>query len=108
GAELGGLALALGLHPAVYRLAVLLRQIGATDAQVEDIDAEGLRLAIELLAHSLRQLRSLVAHDLDEGRLTQHTPQRRDQQCREAGIRAFDRSDRLVEFQRIVNAVAGK
>ena len=36
GAEFGGLALALGLHALIDRLAVLLRQIGAADTHVDD------------------------------------------------------------------------
>ena len=43
GAELGGLALPLGLHALIDRLAVLLRQIGAADAHVDDLDAVALR-----------------------------------------------------------------
>ena len=40
-AELRGLALALGLHAVEDRLAVLLGQVGAADAHVDHIDAEG-------------------------------------------------------------------
>ena len=50
GAELRRLALALGLHALIHRLAVLLRQIGAPDAHVDDVDAVALGLAVELLA----------------------------------------------------------
>ena len=59
GAELGGLALPLGLHALVDRLAVLLRQIGAPDAHVDDVDAVGLRLVVELLAHPRHQVLAL-------------------------------------------------
>ncbi len=38
-AELGRLALALGLHALIDRLAVLLRQVGAPDAHVDHLDA---------------------------------------------------------------------
>src|ERR1700685_96315 len=51
GAELGRLALPLGLHALIDRLAVLLRQVDAADAHVDDMDAERLRVAIELIAH---------------------------------------------------------
>ena len=54
-AELGRLALALGLHALEDRLAVLLRQVGAADAHVDHRDAELLRLAVELLAHARHQ-----------------------------------------------------
>src|SRR5580704_14549627 len=39
GAELGRLALPLGLHALIDRLAVLLRQVDAADAHVDDVDA---------------------------------------------------------------------
>src|SRR5690606_6112589 len=39
GAELGGFALALGLHPLIHRLAVLLGQIGTPDSHVDHGDA---------------------------------------------------------------------
>ena len=47
GAELGRLALTLGLHALVDRLAVLLRQVGAADAHVDHRDAERCRLAVD-------------------------------------------------------------
>src|SRR5439155_10942703 len=48
GAVLRGLLLTLGLHALVDRLAVLLRQVGAADANVDDGNAESLRLVVEL------------------------------------------------------------
>ena len=60
GAELGRLALTLGLHALIDRLAVLLRQIGAADAHVDDRDAELRGLAVELLAHARHQAGALV------------------------------------------------
>src|SRR5262249_30625244 len=63
-------------------------------------------LAVELLAHARGELRALVAHHLDEGRLAQHTPQRRYQQGRQPRTRALDRADRLIEPERILDAVA--
>src|SRR5262249_5193882 len=105
-AELGRLALAFGLHPAVHGLAVLLRQVGAADAHVHHVDAEGVRLAVELLADPLHQLRTLVAHHLDEGGLAEDAAERGDQQRCQPRIGALDRADRLVELQRVVDAVA--
>ena len=62
GAELGRFALPLGLHALIDRLAVLLRQIDAADAHVDDVNAERLRIVIELIAHLRHQLLTLVAH----------------------------------------------
>ena len=42
GAEFGRLALPLGLHALIDRLAVLSRQVGAADAHVDHLDAEWL------------------------------------------------------------------
>src|SRR5580693_8627938 len=50
-AELGGLALTLGLHALVDRLAVLLRQVGAADPHVDHLDAVGVGLGVELAAN---------------------------------------------------------
>ena len=60
GAELRGLALALGLHALVDRLAVLLGQVGAADAHVDHVDAEGLGLAVHLVADLLHDRGALV------------------------------------------------
>src|SRR5487761_2459691 len=49
-AEFGGLALPLGLHALVDRLAVLLRQIGAPDPHIDHLDAVAAGFTIELVA----------------------------------------------------------
>jgi hypothetical protein len=46
GAELRRLALPLGLHALIDRLAVLLRKVDAANAHVDDVDAEWQRVAI--------------------------------------------------------------
>src|ERR1044072_6367918 len=43
GAELGGLALTLGLHALINRLAVGLRQIGAANTHIDHLDAVAFR-----------------------------------------------------------------
>src|SRR5262249_48837732 len=48
GADAGRDTLERGLHALIDRLAVLLRQIGAPDAHVDDGNAEGLHLFTEL------------------------------------------------------------
>src|SRR5581483_1254477 len=59
-AELGRFTLTLGLHALVDRLAVLLRQIGAADPDVDDLDAVTVGLAVELLADAPHQLFALI------------------------------------------------
>src|SRR5882724_12793883 len=49
-AEFGGLALPLGLHALVDRLAVLLRQIGTPDPHIDHLDAIAIGFLVELLA----------------------------------------------------------
>ena len=46
GAQLAGLALAVGLHAVVDRLGVGLRQVGALDADVDHLDAQVLGLGV--------------------------------------------------------------
>src|SRR5262245_2225578 len=107
GAVLRGLLLTLGLHALVDRLAVLLRQVGAPYANVDDGDAEGLRLVVELLAHARHQMLALVAHDLRQRGLAQHAAQRRVEQDRELRVRALDRSDGRMRCQTGLEAVEG-
>src|ERR1700682_563633 len=104
-AELGGLALPLGLHALIDRLTVLLRQVDAADAHVDNINAEWLGLAIELIAHQPHQLLALVAHGIGQGGRAQHAAQRRVEQDRKLRAGAI-RPDRLIEFERIGDAVA--
>src|SRR5262249_49431739 len=82
GAEFCRLALAFSLHPLINGLAVLLRQIGSSDAQVQQSNAHASRFPVNLLAHPPSQLRALVPHHLNEAGLTKDTTQRRDDQCR--------------------------
>ena len=105
-AEFRGLALTLGLHALIDRLAVLLRQVGAADAHVDHLDAVGLRFAVDQLADARHQFGALVAHDVGEGHLAEHAAQRRVEQDRELRVGALDRAERLIEAQRILDAVA--
>src|SRR5262245_4472387 len=107
-AQLRRLLLTLGLHALINRLAVLLRPVGAADAYVDHSDAEGLRLCVELLAHLGHEVLALVAHDLRQRGLAQHAAQRRVEQGRQLQIRAVDSADGLVEFERLLDPVAGE
>src|SRR6478752_9121994 len=78
--EFRSLALAFSLHPLINGLAVLVRQIGSSDAQVQHSYAHASRFPVNLLAHPPSQLRAFVPHYLDEAGLTKHTTQRRDDQ----------------------------
>ena len=68
GAELGRLALTLGAHAVEDVLGVLLGQVGALDAHVDDLEAELLAFLVHLLGDALHQLLALVAHEVLEGR----------------------------------------
>src|ERR1700688_3655028 len=105
GAELRRLALPLGLHALIDCLAVLLRQVDAADAHVDDMNAEWLGIAIELIAHQPHQLLTLVAHRVRQRGRAQHAPQRRVEQDRKLRTGAIG-PDRLVEFEWIDDAVA--
>src|ERR1700724_2376841 len=107
GAELRRLALPLGLHALIDCLAVLLRQVDAADAHVDDMDAERLGIAIELIAHQPHQLLTLVAHGVGQRGRAQHAPQRRIEQDRKLRAGAI-RPARLIEFERIDDAITRK
>ena len=105
GAEFRRLALALGLHALVDGLAVLLGQVGAADAHVDDLDAERPRIVIELIAHQRAELLALVAHHVGERRGAEHAAQRRVEQDSELRTGASG-ADGLIELERIDDAVA--
>src|SRR4029453_7076334 len=92
GTELRGFLLPLGLHARIDGLAVLFRQVRATDAYVDDVDAESLGFTFQLAAHFRHQLFALVAHDLHQRDLAEHASQRRIQQGEKPGIAALDRA----------------
>ena len=71
------------------------------------MDAERLGVAIELIAHQRHQLFALVAHGVGQRGRAQNAAQRRVEQDRELRRGAI-RPDRLIEFQRIGDAVARK
>jgi hypothetical protein len=97
-----------GLHALIDRLAVLLRQIDAAHADIDHVDAERLRLAIELLADAAHQLLALVAHDPLERGFADHAAQRAGEQRREPRIGSLDGADRLIELERVHDLVAGE
>src|SRR5262249_24389337 len=57
---LRGFLLAFGLHALVDRLAVLLRQVRAANAHVNDRDAVALGLGLELFAHARHEMLALI------------------------------------------------
>ena len=71
------------------------------------MNAERLRVAIELIAHLRHQFIALVAHRVGKRRGAEHAPQRRVEQDGELRSGAV-RTDRLIEFERIGDAVARK
>src|SRR5437588_2740396 len=108
GAELRRFALPFGLHALIDRLAVGLRQIGATDAHVDQLNAVLIGLPVELVADARHEALAFVAHDRDEGDLAQHPAQRRVQQRGELDVGGLDRADALIEAQRVLDPVAGE
>ncbi len=107
-AEFGGLALPLGLHALVDRLAVLLRQIGPPDPHIDHLDAIAAGFMIELIANPRHQSLALVPHHLDEGDFAEHAAQRGVQERRQLDVGSLDRADALIELQRVLDAVAGE
>src|SRR5271163_4425523 len=89
-AERGGKTLALRLHAMEHRLGILLWQVGALDADVDDLDAEALGPRLHLVADIRHQGIALVAHDVDDRRLGERAPQRRIQHAAELGVGALD------------------
>src|SRR5215467_6612710 len=97
GAEFGGFTLPFRLHALIDRLAVLFRKIDAANADVDDLDAERLRVAIELVAHLHHQRLAAVAHRIGERRCAEHAAQGRIQKNRKLRIGAL-RTDGLIEL----------
>ncbi len=67
----------------------------------------GCRVVVELIAHLPHQLLTLIAHRVGKRGRAQDAPQRRVEQDRKLGAGAVG-PDRLVEFERIGDAVARK
>src|SRR6516162_11494175 len=105
GAKLGGFTLPFGLHALVDRLAILFRKIDAANADVDDLDAEWLRVAIELFAHLIHQRLAAIAYRVGERRRAEHAAQGRVQKNRKLRTGAV-RADGLIELQRIGDAIA--
>ena len=80
---------------------------GVADADVDDLDAERPRVAIELFAHLAHQILAPVANGVGERRGAEHAAQSRVEQDRELRTGAVG-DDRLIEFERIDNAVTRK
>src|SRR6185312_14744103 len=66
GAELRRLALAIGAHAGIDRLAVLLRQIGAADAYIGDVEAQPLGLRVHRIADAAHGHFALARDDVGE------------------------------------------
>ena len=106
GADLGGLPLTLGLHALIDRLAVGLGQIGTADLDVDHLDAETDRLMAHLFGDLGHQLRTVVAHQLDEAGIAKHPADGRIEDDREPRLGNLNGAHRLEELQRIDDLVA--
>ena len=106
GAELGRLALALGLHALIDRLAVLLRQVGAADAHVDDLNAERLRTrrssCSRICAISSSRLLRTTSASVASPSTRRSAELSRIDKLRIGALR----TDRLIELERIGDAVA--
>ena len=76
GTEFLGLALALGLHPVIDRLAGFERQVGAMKTHLGDLDAQGPGLLHHLVLDMLDNLRPLGGQQRLEHHLSQLAAQR--------------------------------
>ena len=101
-------SLPLGLHPPIDRLHVGLRQIDPLDADVDDLDAEILRLLVDLARDRAHQPFALVAHHVGEARAAQHAPERGFENGAKARIGDALVAHALEEQQGIGDPVAGK
>ena len=108
GADLGCLALTLGLHAAINGEAVRLGQIGPLDADIEDRDAEALAFGVHLLGDLLHQGVALIAHHRLEGRAAEHTPKRGFEEGAKPRPGAKFVTHRLIEQERVGDAPAGE
>ena len=106
-AVLPRLLLALGLHPRIDRLAVLLRQIGPPQPHIDDIDAEGLGLGGNIIPDLPHDRGALFRQDVVQGDAAQYPAQAAGHQCRQPRTHPRLGPDRLVKLQRIDDAVAG-
>src|SRR6516165_7227614 len=82
------------LHALIDRLAVLFRKVDTADADINHLDAERLRVAIELIAHLRHQILAAVTHRVGQRRGAKHAAQCRIEQNRKLCAGAF-RADGL-------------
>src|SRR5262245_57806181 len=75
GAEFRGLALAFGLHALINGLAILLREVGASDTHVHHLYAIRASFAVNQFTDARHEVGALVAHDVRERYLTEYPAQ---------------------------------
>ena len=120
GADLGSLALAFGLHPAIDRLAVLGRQVRALDAHVDDFDAKAVDrliagalgafqddVAVHGGAHLVHQGLAFARDHIDQRHPADRRTQAGVERRLDQGLGARQRARRVAEGQRIDDAVEG-
>ena len=95
-------------HPLEHRLAILERQVRASDLHVNDLDAELARAGAEQLADAHHQLAALARHDLVDRDFAKDATNGLVHLRRQPLLAARDRAHRLIEQHRIDNAITGE
>src|SRR5829696_285629 len=106
GAQIRGFALSLGLHALIHRLAVRGRQVDARQSQVDDLDAEVLRLPVHVLLDAVHQVAALGAHDRVARGVGENVAHRGVDEAAEPLVCDRNRADGLEELQRVRDPVA--
>ena len=100
------LALPFRFHPVVDRLTGLERQIGAIEPHLVDLDAERLGLGCDFALDDVEDVAALLGQQRPERNLPELTPRRRADELGKLRVRRLARAQRLVEAQRIDDAIA--
>ena len=109
GALLAGDAFAFRLHARQDGLGVLLRQVGAADADIRHLDAEAARLGVHPLADLAHDPGAVGREHRQQRLVAQRVPQRGgDDRPEPQADAVLGRADGLVEAQRVGDAVAGE
>src|SRR5215472_12116855 len=104
-AVLRGLLLTLRLHAGENRLTVFLRQVGAADSYIDDMDAKGFALLADFVADLMHDRRALIRQQSRQRHIAEHAPQAAAHHRIQSSADGGFGTHRLIEQQRIGNAV---
>ena len=108
GAQLVGDALALRSHARENVVGDLLGQVGAPDAHVDDLDAEGFACLVHVVLDVAHDVVALGRQQVGQGVAAHHLADAGVQGAAQTVAQARFVVDRLQEAQRIDDAVAGE